>query len=360
MRTERKIDCDLMHPRSMGIYCKPIDKLIREYDGVIAEVRAETYDTYKRFRRPLVVVGPEGLHLKKPWVGPDYIAMTDHLFETILDRGYRHIAYFHTERFALPVSTTIRNRLAELCRENGLALEVFFHDVIRSEVDEFSGEDQIIELSQFLRSMPKPCVLLTPDDHCGWRAIEACRIAKIAVPSQVSVIGVRSDDFICEFCNPPLSHVYVDYKQIGQVAARLIRLLIDGGEAPVHTYVGHGQLRDRESSSLSAHDDPLISKMLCYIENHLHEAISIEDIARAVAVSDRTLQRNSLKILGKNPARVLREHRLNRAKKLLANSSLPLVEVASQCGLSEQSQLNRMIKEETGLTPTALRGAHSF
>jgi len=359
-RQDKLMECDLLHPRSLRIFRTRLSDLIRQYDGVIAELRQDNYDFVSRVRRPMITVGPEGLHLNKPWIGPDYSAIAKHLFEALIERGYQYIAFFHSDRFALPYSQIMLDQLRKLCDAKQMELHVYCHDVDFKTVNDFSGEDQILELGQFLQQLPKPCVLIAPDDHFGWRGIEACRLAGLTIPGEVSVVGVRSDDFICEACNPTLSHVTVDYQEIGRSAARLMYRHINGQTVPNRTHIGHGQLRDRESSSISVHQDPVIAQTLRFIEEKLHGPLTVDEIANAVGVSSRTLQRHFLQILGKTPNRVLRDHRASRAKKLLADRTVSLIEITHRCGLSDQTQLNRLIKEATGQTPSAIREAHSF
>ena len=47
--------------------------------------------------------------------------------------------------------------------------------------------------------------------------------------------------------------------------------------------------------------------------------------------------------------------RLNLAKKLLKDSSIPIVDVAIRSGLEDQSYFSRFFKKKTGLTPSQFR-----
>ncbi|MGX8690316.1 MAG: helix-turn-helix domain-containing protein, partial [Bacteroidaceae bacterium] len=49
--------------------------------------------------------------------------------------------------------------------------------------------------------------------------------------------------------------------------------------------------------------------------------------------------------------------RVIRAKRLLAGTSVPIIDVAARVGLEDQSYFSRFFKRETGQTPTEFRKA---
>lgn len=80
------------------------------------------------------------------------------------------------------------------------------------------------------------------------------------------------------------------------------------------------------------------------------------DVARRLAMSERTLQRR-LAERDLSFRSLVAETRRHVAVNLLRKSSYPLTEVAFLAGFSEQSAFNRAFKRWTGHTPTAFRRA---
>lgn len=80
------------------------------------------------------------------------------------------------------------------------------------------------------------------------------------------------------------------------------------------------------------------------------------DVARRLAMSERTLQRR-LAERDLSFRSLVAETRRHVAVNLLRKSSYPLTEVAFLAGFSEQSAFNRAFKRWTGYTPTAFRRA---
>lgn len=98
-----------------------------------------------------------------------------------------------------------------------------------------------------------------------------------------------------------------------------------------------------------------LSRAKSFVERHLADAISVEDIAEAAHVSIATLNRLFRTHEGIAPAKYLSRLRLDRARHLLATARLPIAQVALSCGYSEQSALSRALRREDGLSPKAYR-----
>jgi AraC-like DNA-binding protein len=85
-----------------------------------------------------------------------------------------------------------------------------------------------------------------------------------------------------------------------------------------------------------------------------HGGCCLEQVAQALGVSERTLQRR-LNQCGCGFADLLEAARRRYAETLLRRRELPLVEVALSLGYSEQAAFNRAFKRWTQSTPGAYR-----
>lgn len=86
----------------------------------------------------------------------------------------------------------------------------------------------------------------------------------------------------------------------------------------------------------SASDRRLLERLAAAVDARLaDEAFGVPELARAVATSDRTLQRELQRLAGVTPSRWIREHRLRRAAELLRRGEYRTVaEVAAAVGMS--------------------------
>jgi len=91
------------------------------------------------------------------------------------------------------------------------------------------------------------------------------------------------------------------------------------------------------------------------IEDCAGSEITIADLAATVAVHPVYLARAFRKYFGNSPGEYLRRKRLLRARRLLIDTRLPLVEVALQCGFSDQSRMTHAFTSEFGIAPGRYR-----
>jgi len=99
----------------------------------------------------------------------------------------------------------------------------------------------------------------------------------------------------------------------------------------------------------------ILKNALEYIDANYSLQISLEDIAKAVNLSPIYFHQIFKQAIGQTPHRYLLMRRLQRAKKMLLTSEMPLSEVALASGFTSQSYFNYVFKKETGLTPKQFR-----
>lgn len=82
---------------------------------------------------------------------------------------------------------------------------------------------------------------------------------------------------------------------------------------------------------------------------------NITGYAQTAGISDNYLSRQVKQSTGHSVGAWIDKARLVRAKKLLAGTSLPIIDIASAVGLDDQSYFARFFKRETGQTPSEFR-----
>jgi len=82
---------------------------------------------------------------------------------------------------------------------------------------------------------------------------------------------------------------------------------------------------------------------------------NITGYAQAAGISENYLSRLVKQSTARSVGAWIDIARLVRAKKLLAGTSLPIIDVASAIGMDDQSYFARFFKRETGLTPSKFR-----
>lgn len=92
-------------------------------------------------------------------------------------------------------------------------------------------------------------------------------------------------------------------------------------------------------------------KMLCaYMEEHLADNITLDDLISMTNFGKSYLLRSFTKQLGVSPYRYLQTIRIDRAKEFLEQGIEP-IDVAGRTGFSDQSHFTNFFKEFIGITP---------
>jgi PAS domain S-box-containing protein len=110
---------------------------------------------------------------------------------------------------------------------------------------------------------------------------------------------------------------------------------------------------ERSSSELSTIS--AIKAPVDFIRENYHRDISIDELAKLSFLSVSALERRFKKYLSKTPKQLLNEVRLENARKMLIETSLPIMEIAYQCGFTEHSYFSKKFKLLFGTLPSQLR-----
>ena len=85
------------------------------------------------------------------------------------------------------------------------------------------------------------------------------------------------------------------------------------------------------------------------------DGASVEDLAARVGVGARHLSRLFARHVGASPAQAARTARVQRAKRLLDSTDLPMTDVASQAGFGSLRRFNTVFADVYRRPPTAIR-----
>lgn len=122
-------------------------------------------------------------------------------------------------------------------------------------------------------------------------------------------------------------------------------------EVPSDTLTG--QASDTEATSSPAPADG-IPEALAFIEQQLHQTLSLNQIARATGLSESVLQRRFKQSTGITVFEYLRERRLDVARRALMKRSMSISEAAWMAGFNHVSNFTTAFKRRYGVTPGEL------
>jgi len=105
---------------------------------------------------------------------------------------------------------------------------------------------------------------------------------------------------------------------------------------------------------------PRLSRVIERMEQSIEEPVSPADLAEEVGMSTRQLERLFRRYLNRSPKRYYMELRLARARNLLMQTDLSVINVALACGFASPSHFSKCYRAQYGTTPYRERGAHGL
>ena len=107
-------------------------------------------------------------------------------------------------------------------------------------------------------------------------------------------------------------------------------------------------------------NQPKLQEIVALMEANLEEPIDLDELACFVDISRRQLERLFQKYLNCSPSRYYLKLRLIRARQLLKQTSMSIIEVASVCGFVSTPHFSKCYREFFGIPPRDERaGQHS-
>lgn len=258
----------------------------------------------------------------------------------LIQRGHANLAYvgYRQEHEHSDVRETT---LAEIARADGLTFSSFEARSRRN------AGDEILRLSEWLRTLPIPCGIVTYYDYLSRDVIDACRLARLEVPEQVAIIGVDNEISLCEATQPSLSSVLPNFEGGAFDAAGELDTLMESRRRPAATInrtYGVKAIVERNSTIDLRGGGRLITTACEYIRNHASEPLNVDRIATYCRVSRRLLELRSREILGTSIREHIESIRMNNVRNLLSETRIPLQEVAFRTGFKTQAYLAARFK----------------
>jgi len=331
-------------------------------DGIVARVDTrKTATMLKRSKLPVVDVSADRLKSEFPRVSIDDKTVARIAVAHLQNKGLRAIAFIGDKRFVWSRQRSdeyrrLMKKLGEPCR------------IYKERTGNFGGEGSDSELrsiARWLKNLPRPVGVFACYDNRALQVLEACQLSDFSVPTDVAVMGVDDDEVLCQLSHPPLTSVLPNARLTGYEAAAMLARMMHGERLATQTrYIEPLRVVERQSTDITAVDDPKIAAALRYINEHACEGIDVNDVLKAVPVS-RTLFDSKFKaLLGHTPHDHIVGKRIERARQLLSGSELTITVIAELVGFPNTSYFSTVFHRTVGITPysyrASLRGAKAI
>ena len=174
------------------------------------------------------------------------------------------------------------------------------------------------------------------------------------------MVGIDNDTLICENTTPTLTSVAPDFERSGYLAAEMLNARMNDRSVKdeLRTFSAL-QVIHRGSTRILKRKDDAIKKALEFIREKAADGISPRDVIKQIGGSRRQAEYRFREFVGISIGEELLSVRIETAKKLLSDPSIPIGSVAERCGYSDDSLLRRAFKSATGLSLSEYRKSMS-
>lgn len=177
---------------------------------------------------------------------------------------------------------------------------------------------------------------------------------------EVAMSVAAQDDEVLRTGRPLQNHletIVADDGTSGWWLTSKARFLADDGTVlgVVCMSVAIGDVRARDD-----HQHRGVAVLLHQLKAAPATAWRVDDMATTAGVTRAQLERLTDQAFGLSPTQLLMCVRVDEAMHLLTHSTLPLVDIAAQCGYYDQSDFTRQFRAATGVTPGTYRADHPY
>ena len=216
-----------------------------------------------------------------------------------------------------------------------------------------SPDEQRVALEKWLKDLPKPCGIFASNDYVSEEAVTAAARLRIAIPSQLAIIGVDNDEQICERSNPPLTSIMPDFADGGYLAAQLLGRMIESKSVKpgIHTFGASCVIRRKSTRhigrSMGGAKTGAVARGLDFIQTDAGKGIVVMDVVRKMGVIRCTAEVMFKAETGKTILQAINDRIYELAKVEFAKGRPPVKAVAERLSVSRNT-LDRIFVRRTG------------
>ncbi len=125
----------------------------------------------------------------------------------------------------------------------------------------------------------------------------------------------------------------------------------------VHLLRNYASFESRKAAGAAGLSQRQLSLLEEYIDAHLHESLSLDELAGVLGMGVWTFNRHLRECVGLPAYAFVQHKRLERARTMLREPGRALKDIAAACGYSDQAHMTRSFRKAMGVTPGQYRTA---
>lgn len=174
-------------------------------------------------------------------------------------------------------------------------------------------------------------------------------VAETRAPAKIGSTGLRAwvhqviallDAAVCQLGHEQAAHGTI------LEATSLLRKQIDPEVAAAAPHIRGGLLAWQAR------------KVCAYIDSHITGPVLVAHLSALVQLSEAHFSRAFRRTFGNSPHAFVVRRRVELAAQYMLQTEAPLIDIALQCGFTDQAHFSKRFRQTTGHAPAAWRRAH--
>lgn len=271
--------------------------------------------------------------------------------------GQMAAQYFRKKRFSEYAFFGIKNIVWSEERCKGYMTEVLANGGNFYQYMENESKDEMNEIKNWLKHLPKPLALFCCDDAHALLITEICKVEGISIPGEVSVLGVDDDELLCDISDPTISSIRMDVENGGYLTCQLLNERIHKRDTRTfNVSIKPLSISERGSTRMHNIDDKYVAKLVDYIQEHYFEDLSVDYLLSLVPLSRRSIEMRFKKSMGGITIyQYLLSVRVERLAYLLLTTDRDFADVVYEVGFHDIANVSRTFRRYKGCSPQEYR-----
>lgn len=272
--------------------------------------------------------------------------------EFFVSRGWKNFGYVGPTKEAGYTNRFESGFNAELAKSQNESVRFLLKSPTEFPIGKLESED----LSDWLSNLPKPVAIVVWNTTIGHELSKVCLRLGMRVPDDVAILALELEPVVSALSPIPIAFIDQAPRRVGIEATRHLERMMQGETPPSEpVLIAPRGIAERLSVDSFLVEDELIKSALTIIRQRINLPLSVGDLASAVGVGRKTLEKRFSSTIGKSPAIVIRQTKLNHSQHLLRETKLSILEIAERTGFYHLETFFRFFKRESGSTPNEYR-----
>ncbi|WED27509.1 DNA-binding transcriptional regulator [Vibrio sp. DW001] len=335
-------------------------------DGIIADFdNPDVVDRLKGTDIPVVGVGGSYTEPSQypdiPYVATDNNALVELAFQHLREKGLENFALY-----GIPTNSGKRwAQERELSFKKIVEREGYSGSIYRgNETSPETWQYDMNRLADWLQRLPTPTGIIAVTDSRARHLLQVCEQLNIMVPDKVSVIGIDNEELARYLTRVSLSSVGQGCKEMGYRSAKILHklLLAKDKEKPINQVLKHARVLipptkvfERQSTDFQALKDPYVIQAMHYIRHNACKGIKVDQVLGCVGISRSNMEARFREERGHSIHQEIHNSKLKRACNLLAETTLPILEISELSGYPSLQYMYTVFKKNLEKTPKEFR-----